>query len=126
HLMAKSFHLICHTDRCINLVTSILAKRKNIDVRASPPLFIWEPVPDLCTKEHYARMCEALRYVDVCSPNVAELLGFFGKDSSGAVDRSEVEDHCNKLIRDIPMDGSNDKKAIVVVRAGKDGCYIHP
>src|SRR5207237_9583635 len=52
--------------------------------------------------------------------------GFFGKDGGALVNRSEVEDHCNKLIADIPMDSSSDKKAILVVRAGKEGCYIHP
>jgi sugar/nucleoside kinase (ribokinase family) len=107
-------------------MTSILDKRKDINERASRPLYIWEPVPDLCTKEHYTRLCEALGYVDVCSPNVAELLSFFGEESGAPVDRSKVEDCCNKLITDIPLGGFNDKNAVLVVRAGKDGCYIHP
>jgi hypothetical protein len=42
------------------------------------PLFIWEPVPDLCVPSELDACRKALSYVDVISPNHAELCGSFG------------------------------------------------
>lgn len=79
-LLSKSFHLICSPERCVDLVVNILKRRSSLeDARAHRrPLFIWEPVPDLCVPEQLGACREALKYVDVISPNHAELCGFFG------------------------------------------------
>jgi len=41
------------------------------------PLLAWEPVPELCVPAELAKFREAIRYVDVVSPNAEELAGFF-------------------------------------------------
>jgi len=82
-LTSKSFHLICSPERCIDLVENILQRRERLhDTRAlRRPLFIWEPVPDLCVPDQLEACRAALRYVDVISPNHTELCGFFGTEA---------------------------------------------
>lgn len=124
-LWSKSFHLICSPLRCVDLVENILQLREE----ASPgnsgpcPLFIWEPVPDLCVPGEYENCLKALKYVDVVSPNNGELGGFFGKDTMDGdqVDYRRVESLCNQWLESgIGAKGEGG----VVVRCGKDGCLV--
>lgn len=71
-LFSKSFHMVCSPNRCIELVTGILRRRKAARLEAEKPLFIWEPVPDLCTPDELLNCTNALPYVDICSPNHSE------------------------------------------------------
>jgi sugar/nucleoside kinase (ribokinase family) len=124
-LWSKSFHLICSPLRCIDLVRNILALRsQHPDVGSKArPLFIWEPVPDLCTKEELANCFDALKHVDVVSPNHSELGAFFGRDTDDDhhVDYRAVESLCDQWLQGgIGADGNGG----VVVRAGKDGCLV--
>lgn len=81
-LLSRSFHLICSPERCVDLVTNILRRRKGLeDDRAHHrPLFIWEPVPDLCVPNQLEACRTALQYIDVLSPNHTELCNFFGTE----------------------------------------------
>lgn len=121
-LAAKSFHLICSPTRCINLVTSILALRKALPAKPPRPIFIWEPVPDLCIPNELLETTRALSHVDICSPNHAELgslMGCSGILPSGAVDKHFVESATEQLLGSMPL-----SSFAIVVRAGADGCYI--
>jgi len=122
-LWAKSFHLICSPLRCIDLVENILALRGHSSDAGSAerPLFIWEPVPDLCIKEEFDNCLKALRFVDVVSPNHGELGGFFGKDTNGktAVDFRLIETLCNQWMESGIGHAGNGG---AVIRCGKDGC----
>jgi len=67
---------------------------------------------------------DALRCVDVVSPNHAELGGFFGQNTNGKdghVDYREIEKLCGEWLR---SGNGPEGKGAVVVRAGKDGCLI--
>ncbi|KAI9816226.1 MAG: hypothetical protein M1827_001827 [Pycnora praestabilis] len=126
-LLSKSFHLICSPSRCIDLVTNVTASPKQAHSDQVPlrPLFIWEPVPDLCIPKELPNCLEALRHVEVISPNHAELGGFFGYNmtdaGTGGVNRALVQACCDRLVeKGIGGDG----KGAVVVRAGKSGCYL--
>lgn len=125
-LWSKSFHLICSPLRCIDLVENITALRKQEDdnrARVGRPVFIWEPVPDLCTTEESENCLQALKYVDVVSPNNSELGGFFGKKTDGEhqVNFRAVEGLCDQWLESgIGPDGNGG----VVVRCGKDGCLV--
>jgi sugar/nucleoside kinase (ribokinase family) len=124
-LWSKSFHLICSPLRCIDLVENIIALRKKLTKAAysRPPVFIWEPVPDLCTTEEFDNCLKALKYVDVVSPNHGELGGFFGKETDGKdhVDFQAIENLCDQWIASGIGPGGNGG---VVVRSGKDGCLV--
>jgi len=116
-LKSKSFHLICSSERCIDLIGNINEKRHKLDMSVGPPLFIWEPVPDMCIPKE-------LKCVDVCSPNASELCVFFGKtscDEHGATDFKTVEACCNRWLR---SGVGSQRNGAVVARAGKDGCYV--
>ncbi|KAG5984026.1 hypothetical protein E4U55_006322 [Claviceps digitariae] len=125
-LLSRSFHLICSPIRCQELITEIIARRKaatpwdGIHVK---PLFIWEPVPDLCVPDELSNCTNALRLVDICSPNHAELAGFMGDDGldpqTGEVSASSVERACEQLLASMPL-----QSYALVVRVGEKGCYI--
>ncbi|KAF2842600.1 PfkB family carbohydrate kinase-like protein [Patellaria atrata CBS 101060] len=121
-LLSSTFHLICSPTRCIDLVTSIKRRRTELSTRREvpPPLFIWEPVPDLCTPQEYGNCLKALKCVEVVSPNHTELGGFFG-GSDKSVDRDFIEQCCDAWIRE---GIGSDQGGAVVVRAGKEGCYL--
>lgn len=123
-LWSKSFHLICSPLRCIELVESILALRNQSTRPQSPrPLFVWEPVPDLCIAEELPNCLKALKLVDCVSPNHAELGGFFGRETNGKdhVNYRLIEELCDHWLgKGIGADGNGG----VVVRAGKNGCLV--
>ncbi|KIW08719.1 uncharacterized protein PV09_00662 [Verruconis gallopava] len=127
-LLSKSFHLICSPSRCIEQVEGILRRRSRelgVDV-SKRPLFIWEPVPDLCTPSQLDVARQALRNVEVVSPNHMELCAFFGISGSlpdsGAVDRNMVERCADEWLSS--GIGVEDGPGAIVVRAGREGCYI--
>jgi hypothetical protein len=108
-LHAKAFHIICSPNRCRELVGDILALRKEHADEGSyvRPLFIWEPVPDLCTPDELLNCTNALPLVDVCSPNHAELAGFMGGDGldpeTGEISTKAVEMACEQLLASMPL-----------------------
>jgi len=125
-LWSKSFHLICSPLRCIDLVENITTLRKQQDpsrAGVQRAVFIWEPVPGLCTTDEFENCLKALKYVDVVSPNNSELGGFFGKKTDGEhqVNFRAVEGLCGQWLESgIGPDGNGG----IVVRCGKDGCLV--
>lgn len=130
-LQSRSFHIICGPSRCRELVAEIVALRK---AEASPenadgsggytrPLFIWEPVPDLCTPDELLNLTNCLPLIDVCSPNHAELAGFMGDNGldpeTGEISTQAVERACEQLLGSMPLSSFT-----LVIRAGEKGCYI--
>lgn len=124
-LWSKSFHLICSPLRCIELAENIVRLRQEASTAATsyPPLFIWEPVPDLCIADEYENCLKALKSVHVVSPNHGELGGFFGEDTNanGHVDFHRIEVLCDEWLKSgVGADGQGG----IVVRCGKDGCLV--
>ncbi|KAL8725530.1 MAG: hypothetical protein Q9181_006383 [Wetmoreana brouardii] len=130
-LASKTYHLICSPKRCISLVQGIRERRKylaetyNADDQAvrrlrEDPVFVWEPMPDLCKPAELPKCLEAVNHVDVISPNLDEFCSLFGisidlERSSGW---SLLGQKCNDLL-------SNGKfELAVVVRLGDKGCYV--
>jgi sugar/nucleoside kinase (ribokinase family) len=124
-LTAKSFHLICAPARCIELVDGIKSRRAELDHSLGEPLFIWEPVPDLCVPAELENTIKALEHINVISPNHAELSDLFsevGSTESGHVDRQVIESCSSKLLSSVSSGRASSLS--VVVRSGKDGCYV--
>ncbi|KAH7327862.1 Ribokinase-like protein [Stachybotrys elegans] len=124
-LQSRSFHLICSPLRCQELVRQITSMRK---AAADPdaytkPIFIWEPVPDLCTPDELLNCTNTLPLIDVCSPNHSELAGFMGDDGldpeTGLISTAAIERACEQLLASMPLQSFS-----LVVRAGDKGCYI--
>ena len=123
-LRSKSFHLICSPERCIDLVQGITSRRSSHS--KDRPVFLWEPVPDLCVPEQLENCYKALEHIDIISPNHAELCGFFSEsphiEGSDKADRDAIDRCCRKLIN-----AAYERMQIlkIVVRAGKDGCCVY-
>ncbi|KAG7144502.1 hypothetical protein HYQ46_006756 [Verticillium longisporum] len=124
-LFSRSFHLICSPTRCRELVANITTSRKALSPPDSyvKPIFVWEPVPDLCTPDELLNCTNTLPLVDVCSPNHAELAGFMGDHgldlNTGEISTAAVERSCEQLLASMPL-----QSFTLVVRAGEKGCYI--
>lgn len=120
---ARAFHVISSPGRCCELVRGI-AERRREEGGGARAVLVWEPVPDLCVRSELGNLKAALAEVDVLSPNHGELCGFFGvqaEERGGEVSVGNVERCCRELLDSgIGMDG----RGAVVVRAGKDGCYV--
>ena len=123
-LRARSIHLICSPLRCQELVADIIARRKKaMPDTYSRPVFIWEPVPDLCTPDELLNCTNTLPLIDICSPNHSELAGFMGDDGldpeTGDISTRAVERACEQLLASMPLQSFS-----LVVRVGEKGCYI--
>jgi hypothetical protein len=152
-LASRTFHLICSPQRCRELVLEIKDKRADLPAPVSSipaaeewvdddgsdnketnsndttgnhlpkPIFIWEPVPDLCTPDELLNCTNVLPLIDVISPNHAELAGFMGDDGldpeTGEISTRAIERACEQLLGSMPLQSFS-----IVVRAGEKGCYL--
>ncbi|GAW14376.1 hypothetical protein ANO14919_037780 [Xylariales sp. No.14919] len=143
-LASRTFHLICSPTRCRELVLEIKDKRADLPASISngltgekaadggddtapnhlpKPIFIWEPVPDLCTPDELLNCTNVLPLIDVMSPNHSELAGFMGDDGldpeTGEISTRAVERACEQLLGSMPLQSFS-----IVVRAGEKGCYL--
>jgi sugar/nucleoside kinase (ribokinase family) len=124
-LLSKTFHLICSPTRCRELVAEINSARRSVCPPGAytRPIFIWEPVPDLCTPDELLNCTNTLPLVDICSPNHAELAGFMGDDGldpeTGEISTSAIERSCEQLLASMPL-----QSFALVVRAGEKGCFV--
>lgn len=87
------------------------------------PIFVWEPVPDSCKPSELPNCKEALKYVDVISPNLLELESLLGmkltKDP-GRTDTEELNGQCLELLQP----HSSTKVRAIVVRMGELGARV--
>ena len=115
--------MICSPARCIEMTSRVLERRREEFGPDHPrPVIIWEPVPELCTPSEVENTYAALKHVDIISPNHEELGALFAfTHPVSGVDKAAVERQSNRLLaRGIgpTSDGA------VVVRAGKEGCFV--
>jgi len=96
-----------------------MARRQAIAPRESRPVFVWEPIPDLCTPEEFDRLREAIALVDVVSPNAEELASFFPITSGGGPSQEIMAE---KLLR---VDSNSYMSAALVIREGALGCTTY-
>lgn len=128
HLNSKTYHLICSPRRCIELVRGIFKKRKALELdgkfpleTTERPIFVWEPVPDLCVPNELANCMEALKYVDVISPNLDEFAALCGVEID--LDQDFGHQILERKCKDFLTFGFGCKPSAVVVRLGERGCY---
>lgn len=126
-LTSRSFHMVCSPTRCQQLVTGIKKRRSAMvtsEGNSLPrPVFVWEPVPDLCTTDELLNCTNTLPMVDICSPNHTELAGFMGDTGldpeTGEISAIAIERSCEQLLASMPL-----QSFALVVRAGEKGCYL--
>ncbi|KAJ5987261.1 hypothetical protein N7451_011626 [Penicillium sp. IBT 35674x] len=127
---SRTFHLVCSPTRCMSIVHDILQRREQLrEAGQAPstehalkrPIFVWEPVPDLCTPEEQGKFLEANRVVDVVSPNHMELGMMF--DQPGWTVDSEESQALVQMIINAGIGPNGD--GCMVIRAGKEGSYAY-
>ena len=129
-LMSKSYHLICTPTRCIELVEGIMSRRKafmteyphlSSDIFETP-LIVWEPMEHCCRPSQLPFVFEAMKLVDVFSPNDRELSALFKEEDQGegTIAHQDLQRYCKTLL----TEGFGLKPSAVVVRMGEDGCFI--
>lgn len=99
----------------------ITDRRKEIDTSQKQPIFIWEPIPDLCIPSEKERFLEACKLVDMVSPNQRELAGFFEANEFQSQDRMAAM----VLESGIGQGLQGEHGGILVVRADRKGCYAY-
>ena len=122
--------MVCSPARCMSLVHGILNRRRKVlrarglpDVVNEKPVFVWEPVPDLCTPEELVKLREAAGYVDVVSPNEDEFAAFFKEMPTCKTRETQVE----WLLESRSKNGVEKKRlrAALVIREGAHGCTTY-
>ncbi|EAA65566.1 hypothetical protein AN0998.2 [Aspergillus nidulans FGSC A4] len=106
----------------VSYVRHILQRREALAGGSNErPIFVWEPVPDMCTPEEQLKFLEACREVDVVSPNDLELGMMFGHPcwNEGSAEGKET-------VNQILDSGIGSRgEGYLVIRAGKDGSYAY-
>ena len=142
YLTARTYHLICTPARCIELVKELLAKRGEL-VASIPglsekvlakPMFVWEPMEHSCRPSERMSFYEALKYVDVFSPNHDEMQALFAdspnanrKDlgqGDAAVDKQTLDVSPFAMYLLMKANGFGDKNCALVLRQGEKGCTV--
>jgi sugar/nucleoside kinase (ribokinase family) len=103
------------------MVDSILLRRQEQGIM-SKPMFLWEPVPGVCSPEDWEDCIRAMQVVDVTSPNVNEAAGFLGRTIDEDQPFPQFQQQLDQLVRDyiseLPEHG------VLVFRSGKYGCLV--
>jgi sugar/nucleoside kinase (ribokinase family) len=104
------------------MVKNILSRRQEHAI-TEKPLFLWEPVPGVCSPNDWKDCIEAMKYVDVITPNVNEAAGFLGREIDEEQPLDNFKLHVEKLAEKYASHQSGAGKA-VVIRCGKHGCLL--
>ena len=143
YLTAKTYHLICTPARCIELVKELLAKREEL-VASNPslserisakPIFVWEPMEHSCRPSERMLFYEALKYVDVFSPNHDEMQALFAdlpnanrkdleEQGVAVVDKHTFDVSPFSMYLLLKANGFGDKTCALVLRQGEKGCTV--
>ncbi|KAJ5737821.1 uncharacterized protein N7483_002946 [Penicillium malachiteum] len=121
HILAsKAFHYLATPQDIQTRVSNLLSLRQKAGI-LSRPLIIWEPAPLSCNPENLQVFLEAAHHVDILSPNHLELGRFFSRTCKDTSTKTDIED----LASTIMGNGVGpDKKGIILIRAGEQGCLI--
>lgn len=119
-LSSRSFHILASPEELVDRVSSLMEFRWKAGIEHRP-LILWEPRPSSCTPANLEAMVNAVKMVDVFSPNHIEFAQLFGSPYPEVVDREVLEKYALQFI-DAGIGPTN--HGSVVLRAGEEGCMI--
>ena len=120
-LRSRGFHFFVDPSQIVEQANQLQQMRKAAGI-TTPPILVWEPKAYSCVPENLSAFVEAMRSVDVFSPNHIELARVMRKEVPQIPDENFFEDLCAPFFA-----SPNDKlipKGLVVVRAGDRGCFV--
>jgi sugar/nucleoside kinase (ribokinase family) len=118
-LRARYFHFFCHANDIPYRVQHILDRRTALAV-PNRPFIVWEPSTATYNPAQLQTCLEAVKSVDVFSPNHVEFLSLFGLPEDG-FDKILLEKNASQFLK--AGVGPKDEGA-VVIRAAQHGCLI--
>jgi sugar/nucleoside kinase (ribokinase family) len=105
----------------MSMVSNILSRRQEHGIKEKA-MVLWEPVPGVCSPNDWTDCIEAMKVVDVTSPNINEAAGFLGRtiDEEQRFEnfKIEVEELAKVYTSHLAQNGA------VVFRCGKHGCLV--
>lgn len=118
-LNSESFHLICSPQRSIDILNSLQTARNN---SISPPIIVWEPVPDLCLPENLQDCLSVLKNLNILTPNAEEAARFFSEPEPDSIEKHELL--ASKFISHLTNDSQFGTGSGIVLRCGALGCFV--
>lgn len=115
-LRAKALHLICSPERCLNIITQLHERVDKLNIEM--PLLVWEPFPPECRPEKLHQFKEALKHVDVYSPNTKEAVSLLNI-SDEPTGKQSIESVGQKYLSYLTK-----PNAVMVLRCGAQGAVI--
>jgi sugar/nucleoside kinase (ribokinase family) len=103
-------------------VNDILSLRESQGIKERP-LFLWEPYPDICVPDNWEDCLNAMKMVDIISPNVHEAAAFLGRTIEEEQPFELFKGEVEQLAREYTAHQTGSNSAIVL-RCGKHGCLI--
>lgn len=120
-LTSRGFHLFVDPTQIIEQTTQLQELRKAASITARPTV-VWEPKAYSCVPENLQAFVEAMRIVNVFSPNHIELARIVNKKVPPIPDEKFLEDLCAPFFH--PQDDGSTPQTALVVRAGDQGCFV--
>lgn len=120
-LTSHSFHFFVDPAQIVEQTTQLLNLRKAAGI-TTRPIVVWEPKAYSCVLENLQAFIEAMRVVDVFSPNHIELARIVGKNVPLVPDEKFLEDLCAPFFTS--QDSESNPHGALVVRAGDQGCFV--
>jgi len=122
-LSSSAFHLLTSPFEAITQIADLLKLRRSCGIEELP-IIIWELAPLSCISQNLATCFEAIKVVDVFSPNHIELAALFNTDlgHNEQFDRAIIEDLAYKCLA---HGIGSSRQGTIVVRAGSEGCCVY-
>jgi sugar/nucleoside kinase (ribokinase family) len=119
-ISASCFHFFDTAAAVTNQIDEITALRTQQGIRLRP-LYVWEPQAKSCSPDTFEDHREAVKNVDLFSPNHAELGSFFKDSTSSAVifDKESIERQARTFV---PPTVSH--PLCILIRCAEHGCFV--
>ena len=120
-LTSRSFHFFVDPSQIIEQTTQLQELRKAAGITTRPTI-VWEPKAYSCLPENLQAFVEAMRVVNVFSPNHIELARIVAKMVPPIPNEQFFEELCAPFFA--PQYTGSNPQGVLVVRAGGQGCFV--
>lgn len=120
-LTSRGFHFFVDPAQIVQQTTQLKNLRKAAGITARP-IVVWEPRAYSCVQENLQAFVEAMRVVDVFSPNHIELACVVGKNVPLIANEKFFEDLWTPFFTF--QESESNPQGALVIRAGDQGCFL--
>lgn len=120
-LASQGFHFFVDPAQIVEQINQLGNLRKAAGI-TTRPIVVWEPKAYSCIPESLQAFVEAMRVVDVFSPNHIELARVVGKNVPLIANEKFFEDLCAPFFTS--QESKSNREGALVIRAGEHGCFL--